>query len=290
MIEKFQPLEKYVRKSSKAWKFFAVLFPIIGTCAMAQGPGGLTGFFQAWWGTQRFDPTGINGLVAWYDASDATTISVQAATTNVTQWADKSTNAVNLTVPSTVYPKYVATSQNGLGGISFSGASNDRLQFTNSNIFANKQYAYVFAVAKHSANQNYATIYGARFEPQLLNIYARSSQLFEAGGRRLPSDSYQGVNLSWPSNQTAVVSGFFQWSDAALTAGVNNTATNRSGGFQAAGNSSTNLSAISVGANSNNTEPYRGLIYEIIAYDRKLSDSEITQVKSYLYAKWGITL
>jgi hypothetical protein len=54
MIEKFQTLEIRCRKSSKAWKFFAVLFPMLGSLAMAQGPGSLSqgGFFQAWWATQ----------------------------------------------------------------------------------------------------------------------------------------------------------------------------------------------------------------------------------------------
>jgi hypothetical protein len=54
MIEKFQTLEVGGRKSSKAWKFFAVLFPMLGSLATAQGPGGPT-FFQAWWGFARLE-------------------------------------------------------------------------------------------------------------------------------------------------------------------------------------------------------------------------------------------
>jgi hypothetical protein len=72
MIEKFQTLEVGGRKSSKAWKFFAVLFPMLGSLAMAQGPGSLTGFFQAWWGAasaldpyERLFPTAY-----WYPSAD----------------------------------------------------------------------------------------------------------------------------------------------------------------------------------------------------------------------------
>jgi hypothetical protein len=50
MIEKFQTLEVRCRKSSNHWKFFAVLFPMLGSLAVAQGPGSQVGFFQAWWG------------------------------------------------------------------------------------------------------------------------------------------------------------------------------------------------------------------------------------------------
>jgi hypothetical protein len=58
MIEKFQTLEVRGRKSSKAWKFFAVLFPMLGSLAMAQGPGSISqgGFFQAWWGKSAVFP------------------------------------------------------------------------------------------------------------------------------------------------------------------------------------------------------------------------------------------
>jgi hypothetical protein len=52
----FQSLENRSLKSSNRWKFFAVLFPMLGSLAMAQGPGSLTGFFQAWWGGQVLIP------------------------------------------------------------------------------------------------------------------------------------------------------------------------------------------------------------------------------------------
>jgi hypothetical protein len=46
----FQSLENRSLKSSNRWKFFAVLFPMLGSLAIAQGPGSQVGFFQAWWG------------------------------------------------------------------------------------------------------------------------------------------------------------------------------------------------------------------------------------------------
>jgi hypothetical protein len=97
MIEKFQTLEVRGRKGSKAWKFFAVLFPMLGSLAMAQGPGSQVGFFQAWWAGKSADPY-INLLPTayWYPSRDlnntdrilgiASTNTVNTATVTASGW------------------------------------------------------------------------------------------------------------------------------------------------------------------------------------------------------------
>jgi hypothetical protein len=94
MIEKFQTLEVRGRKSSKAWKFFAVLFPMLGSLAFAQGPGSLSqgGFFQAWWGVESrvpWTPAEMPNIISWWTVSDADTISIVAGTNRVSEWRDK---------------------------------------------------------------------------------------------------------------------------------------------------------------------------------------------------------
>jgi hypothetical protein len=96
MTEKFQTLENIGRKSSKPWKFFAVLFPMLGSLAMAQGPGGQRAFFQAlFWGQldpyERLLPTAY-----WYPSKDlnntdrilgiASTNTVNAASVGTNGW------------------------------------------------------------------------------------------------------------------------------------------------------------------------------------------------------------
>jgi hypothetical protein len=96
MMEKFQTLEVRGRKSSNRWKFFAVLFPMLGSLAMAQGPGGQRGFFQAWWGGfldpyEKLQPTAY-----WYPSRDlnntdrilgiASTNTVNAASVTANGW------------------------------------------------------------------------------------------------------------------------------------------------------------------------------------------------------------
>jgi hypothetical protein len=100
MIEKFQSLEVRGRKSSKPWKFFAVLFPMLGSLAMAQGPGSLTGFFQAVWGVKSgnlWTPNDMPSINGWWTVTDIDTISVVAGTNRVSGWNDKSTNGYNFT-------------------------------------------------------------------------------------------------------------------------------------------------------------------------------------------------
>jgi hypothetical protein len=88
----FQSLENRSLKSSNRWKFFAVLFPIIGTCAMAQGPGSLTGFFQAWWGKSvapAWTPADMPNIISWWTVTDESTLSIVAGTNRVSEWRDK---------------------------------------------------------------------------------------------------------------------------------------------------------------------------------------------------------
>lgn len=87
-----------IRKSSNHWKFLAVLFPIIGTCAFAQPqPGGISGFFQAWWGASTEDPyEQLLPTAYWFPSRDlnntdrilgiASTNTVNTASTTASGW------------------------------------------------------------------------------------------------------------------------------------------------------------------------------------------------------------
>jgi hypothetical protein len=98
MIEKFQTLEVRGRKSSKPWKFFAVLFPMLGSLAFAQGPGSLSqgGFFQAWWGVvSAVDPyEKLFPTAYWYPSADLNNTDriLGIASTNTVNTASVTTN------------------------------------------------------------------------------------------------------------------------------------------------------------------------------------------------------
>ena len=68
---------------------------------------------------------GICGPTIWLDASDATTFTIEN-TTRVTQWRDKSGNALHAsaTTGTTARPRYDATVFNGRPGVTFTGGAN----------------------------------------------------------------------------------------------------------------------------------------------------------------------
>jgi hypothetical protein len=70
-------------------------------------------------GSESSNLNAIAGLSAWYDASDATTIT--GAPPYVLQWNDKSGNGETLASPSSYTPAYLSSEINGLGSLQFSG-------------------------------------------------------------------------------------------------------------------------------------------------------------------------
>lgn len=60
-----------IRRSSNHWKFWVVLFPIIGACALANFPGGMRGFFAAWYGETSADPyANLLPTAYWFPSRD----------------------------------------------------------------------------------------------------------------------------------------------------------------------------------------------------------------------------
>lgn len=72
--------------------------------------------------TSAFNKNTVAGLVGWYDAADATTIT-KGAGDAVTQWADKSDRAAHLATTPATKPVWTDATQNGLPAIYFGGAT-----------------------------------------------------------------------------------------------------------------------------------------------------------------------
>jgi hypothetical protein len=151
----FQSLENCSLKSSKPWKFFAVLFPMLGSLAFAQGPGSLTGFFQAWFGysTLSWTPENLDNKVYWFDASDADTISVVAGTNRVSEWRDKSGNERHLTqATSDRRPYYETSLSNSLNVVRFIGSGSTGEFLDNSSHTNSQPYSFVALIRMAAAD------------------------------------------------------------------------------------------------------------------------------------------
>jgi hypothetical protein len=280
MIEKFQTLEKYGRKSSKAWKFFAVLFPIVGTCAFAQGPGSLTGFFQAWYGQSSFKPSTLPNLIFWIDASQANTVTLDSG--RVASITDLSTNAYTVQqLITTNRPTYTQAALNGRNVITFTAASNHF--FNTSTISVPSSYTELRVFSRPAAGVNNMglgnTINAARY----ISFWYLNNTVFEK--------SNTGALTSYG---TSTGTGTFY--TVMTRNSTNSVQYRRNGSVIATVTSGAGITTASSGsytvfgsANDEATQRYnQGDIAEYILYNRALTTNEILEVEAYLTAKWGL--
>jgi hypothetical protein len=273
----FQSLENRSLKSSNRWKFFAVLFPIIGTCAMAQGPGSQVGFFQAWWGKAGFRPSNLPNLIFWIDASQEGTVNVDGG--RVAAITDLSTNAYTVQQLTTANrPAYLIAERNGLNVMRYTAASNHFLRVTTNAIPASHTVFFVF---QRPASGTRSIGLGA--------------SVSSGGAARYPfwwdvdNVIYQNNNGSLTTHGSSTNTGWFY--ATTRRTGTTQVRIRRNG---------TTISTLTTGGGV--TSPSSGNwaligsaegsatggdIAEIIAYSTALSDDEILQVEDYLARKWG---
>ena len=248
------------------------------------------------WNETIWNPSMITTAL-WLDAADASTVTESGGA--VSQWDDKSGNSRHASQPTTAArPTWTANALNGLPVVTFDG-SNDILGFSLRDLSRNVGTIGYFFVA--SASDPNSTGYRALFQCRTSTgvdravVYARNSTL-EAGGRRLPSDSYQfhtSGSITNPSSFTGFA--LFNYTGATLEVGVNgSTPSSRPGGFQSAGNSEdTDSSSQSIGGGSSNsfsaTASFPGYVAEFIAVTSTMSVLTRQRIEGYLAHKWGLT-
>jgi len=236
-----------------------------------------------------FSPTSISGCGLWLDASDTTTITQTSG--NISQWRDKSTNA--LTATGNNNPTLVTNVQNGLPGISFDGSTQYFNLGNNLNMGTNQ--LYIFAVSKFTGDG--ALIGKSLLGPQaarysLLRTGATMTPLIEAAGgavnnNGLNSDtntSTRVLNMVWDRTNIYL----YQNGSNVFSVGLSDSS------------NLTNGDVLLVGAYQNgsgSTPPYsalymNGYIHEILIYftstSSPLGESNRQKIEGYLAWKWGI--
>ena len=238
--------------------------------------------------TAVFTPATLPRCQLWLDGADPAGSGVRpAANSTVSTWVDKSGNMGNGTAIGT--PTFLVE-----GGINLNGSScfsNTTFKMT----FANRSMFFVMQETSRSTNNG---IFVFIPSPQnSLHDYEASSGIvydtasgFETFWRWTPGDTINRVGYVYQMGNstllpraiyndnmnTVVGSGFVNGSNAA-----NKTALA----------SATTCSGYAVGGRyiqPNITNRLNGVIYEIIAYDRGLTNSERQQVEGYLAWKWNL--
>lgn len=231
-----------------------------------------------------FAPDDIATISAWYDASDAATITDTGG--SLTAWADKTANNFDLT-PGSSNPVTGSSTQNGRNVIDF---TTDYLQTAGNvqAIHATDGHFTAFAVAKATDATPTGGITtldtsGAR-GPQLLRFSAEQVQTIRvqnnAGSTSVVTDS---TAASVSDATFAVVASRLDAS--VLEAWLNGS----SNGSTACTGGAREPTALQVGSASGGAEQLVGSIAEIIIYADDLTNSEMNDVGNYLASKWGLT-
>jgi hypothetical protein len=277
MIEKFQTLEIRGCKSSNHWKFLLCLFPMLGSLAMAQGPGSLSqgGFFQAWWGESGVElmPPVMAGLIAWYDASDATTISVQAATNRVTQWADKSGSGFHLGDggASANRPQFVS---GFLGGKSV-------IQFNDNVLIASNNFGIVSNITIIALKNNVSSGLFPRIAvaENIWGIYQGASNPAWLGSG---VDNIFGLVTSF-TNVWEVITAIYDGNgiDGYLNTSFGGTIA-KTGSLNAQGST-----PFTVGNRTARDRDFNGYFAEVLIYNTSLSSNDLENTINYFDKKWS---
>lgn len=245
--------------------------------------------------------TPVAGYKAWYDASDTATISKTGS--SVTQWNDKSANALNLVqATGAKQPQSGTRTQNGKNMIDFDG-SNDVLSSSATaadwQFLTNGTGTTVFAVFFADTSSNGRGIFDVA-NGSIANVtsytwYVNNTDTFLAG---VGTNAGGGYNWYVPSTSSFTDNTAQQWAVVSDTA--NATAANRglvykngtlvwnSNTYTGTASVSNPAQSLDVGGYRNFTESFDGGICEIIIYNSILISGDITKNVNYLATKWGL--
>ena len=244
------------------------------------------------------DPSTIAGLQAWWDASDASTITESSGA--VSQIDDKSGNNYHLTQSTGAsQPSLVSGAQNGLSVLRFDGTDDsfDAADFAD---LAAGEAITVICVAKRAGTGSTHTLI-AKFDSVSGNHLSEDGWSFRLNaGDKLNfvasrDASYTQVISSATVSAAATSVLSFKTTSGSLTS---------SSSLYKNGQIVSSSSTGTVETLDNSTYPvvigrldYQGAAYdfwdgdicEILVYDSALSDADREAVEDYLMTKWGIT-
>ena len=227
-----------------------------------------------------FTPKNLTGLLGWWDASNATSVTLSGGF--VSEWRDISGSGLHVS-QSVEANRPGTTTVNGRTAIDFDG-SNDYLERTSFSGTVGTVFTTHILDATNVAYGIYSFLrpntpsglYGMEM------LFASANDYRTRGLTGSTSIFNSGVAGSLVARVTA-----HTYSGSASACSVDRAAM--------AGTSSSTFSnkeTILFGSRFSNayTLPMNGKMCEIVAYDRVLSAAEINRVESYLATKWGVTL
>jgi hypothetical protein len=226
---------------------------------------------EKWLTPIPFTPADLSTLAAWYDASDPTTITAVAG--RVSEWRDKSPNALHVTQPTgSKQPVTGASTIGGRNVLDFVKASAyhlSRLSMSTTflSVFTAVRHAPLVAGASVPATFAGAALFYAT-DPglQYINVYAGTGE----------SSANQ---VTFPANLTASLR---------MGAGVTPSALTMNGvdKFSYALTYVNPTTQVFLGSDGSDADALQGSIAEVIATSDRVNDHTASKIRAYLHEKW----
>lgn len=238
-----------------------------------------------------------SSLIFWLDTADSSRLFSDASCitpaitngSNVACIKEKSLSNFNVTTSSvcTASPTLVTGAQNNLSGINFDGTATKCLEINNA-IYSipGDEYTYFVVTRPNAAMAGYGSPFNNRADSSVgFILYAQANNFY------FWHSSNGGWNASAPfvyTNGTTYVMGTSHKRSVARLYeknGAQSTGTPISTAFSGNPTARVGRSYTAGGG-----YPYNGHVYEVLLYDRALSDGEKWCVRKYLGTKWGVSV
>ena len=232
----------------------------------------------------------IPSLALWFDAADATTITLSAGT--VSEWRDKSSNAYSVFQPNASYrPNYTTNLLNGLPGVQLSGTRYLYQLGSNMPNFSSSPATTVYMVAKNGstlAPLGWNFLNTMTFIGPLPGTPRYFFSFYEENIHRLSlytNDVLAGFNSSYvvPLNSNAIVGFAASATSNYLFFNGSNTAFTSAG----APPSANDETWFFFGDDNSNYVTDEN-IYEFVGFNTVLTTAQQQAVEGYLATKWGL--
>lgn len=235
----------------------------------------------------------LSGLHSWYDASNAA--SITSSSGSVSQWNDLSGNGRHAAQGTSAYrPTTGTTTQNGKNVINFDGTA----QYLIADASITSNAMTIFSVYKRNGggpNGTYGRLFSFWGGPGTPLDYD-NTQSWEV---HTSANSFNGITaplVGLYRNAAQVAGSTIAYGTAYLFSGTlngGNWSQNNSGTTATGTTSTSSLNALknTLGAGmalGGGDAYFTGWFAEQIVFTRVLSGSEITTVRNYLAAKWGV--
>jgi hypothetical protein len=229
-----------------------------------------------------FSPTDISNLELWLDATDADT--VHLTDSKVSQWDDKSGKNRTHTQGSADYrPTVSSAAIGGKDAVQFTAANATFLATDDSQTgLSSLVGSTLFLVVQQGSNSLNQCLWGPS------NTW--SSTIFNWGGMQYwwmnnsdevnvakPDITYPRIlGMYWDASQSVSLRGwgFCEGKRVTPTTGTHST--------------QEIVTGLTVGASGGGSNPFQGIISEVLYYSKALSDTEFGQVMAYLDQKYGL--